>query len=547
MCSPRVFPIFLMEIKMTRFNQPSVNQRKTKNEEGGLAFTMTPELDLYSQVCTASLQPKFYSPDTDQQIKRLRETIAKVDPELVCKLAVYAREKMYLRSIPLVLMVELLKNFNDGKQKGKRDPKTLKKSTTRVIQRADEITEILAYFIKANERSDIKKLGKIPNAFKKAVGDSFHKFDEYQLAKYNKDGAVKLRDALFLTHPKPTSDLQKDLFKKLVDDTLAEPYTWEVEFSKLGQQTFSSEDEKYKAFSDKWKELVESNKLGYMALMRNLRNILKYGASRDLVKAVCDKLSDPKEVQKSKQLPFRYWSAFRSLGNEPRNGRRFYSVDKEVDLDPFAVKQINNALEKAIKISVENLNGFDENTRVLIASDVSGSMQTAISEKSQVQYYDIGLLLGQLLQTRCKNVITGFFGDDWKVTNFSSGDVLNNTLELYRREGEVGYSTNGYKVLKWLNSTGTEVDKVMIFTDCQLWDSDDGSESIHAEWQKYRRKFPNTKLYLFDLAGQGTSPLDVVAEKNVYLVSGWSEKVFEVMEAIENGGDAIDFINNIKI
>lgn len=532
---------------MTRFNQPSSNPRKTQNEEGGLAFTMTPELDLYSQVCTASLQPKFYSPDTDEQISRLRETIAKVDPELVCKLAVYAREKMYLRSIPLVLMVELLKNFNEGKQKGKRDPQTLKKSTTRVIQRADEITEILSYFIKANERNDVKKLGKIPNAFKKAVGDSFHKFDEYQLAKYNKDGAIKLRDALFLTHPKPSTDVQKELFKKLVDDSLAEPYTWEVEFSKLGQQTFASDAEKNKAFSDKWRELVESNKLGYMALMRNLRNILKYGASKDLIKVVCDKLSDPKEVQKSKQLPFRYWSAFRSLDNEPQKRGRFYEVATDTELDPFAVKQINNALEKAIKLSVENLNGFDENTRVLIASDVSGSMQTAISEKSQVQYYDIGLLLGQLLQTKCKNVITGFFGDEWKVTNFSSGDVLNNTLELHRREGEVGYSTNGYKVLQWLNTKNIEVDKIMIFTDCQLWNSDGGRDSLHSEWQKYRSRFPNAKLYLFDLAGKGKTPLDIVTEKNVYLVAGWSEKVFEVMEAIEKGGDTIDFIKNIKI
>jgi len=233
---------------MSRFNQQRTNPRKTSNHEGAVAYTMTPEMDLYSQVCTASLQPKFYSPKADDQLSRLRDTISKVDPELVCKLAVYAREKMYLRSVPLVLMVELLKNFNEGNQKGQRNPKTLKKSTTRVIQRADEITEILSYFAHANERTETKKLGKLPNALKKAVAESFHKFDEYQLAKYNRDGAIKLRDALFLTHPKPMDDKQKDLFKKLVEDDLAEPYTWEVEFSKLGQQTYASEEAKNKAF-----------------------------------------------------------------------------------------------------------------------------------------------------------------------------------------------------------------------------------------------------------------------------------------------------------
>jgi len=536
---------------MARFNTQSSNPRKTTNHEGAVAFSLSPALDLYSQVCTASLQPKFYAQDTSAQLKRLRETIAQVDPELVCQLAVYAREKMYLRSVPLVLMVELLKNFNDGKQAGKRDSKLLKKSTTRVIQRADEITEILSYFAHANNRSASKKLGKLPNAFKNAVGDSFHKFDEYQLAKYNRDGAIKLRDALFLTHAKPSDEKEVALFKKLVEGNLAEPYTWEVELSKLGQQKFASTEAKEKAYSDKWVELVTSNKLGYMALLRNLRNIFKYGASKELVNLVCDKLSDPEAVQKSKQLPFRFWSAYRSIGGNVPRGRGYGygrgSNESSIELDPFTTQQLNKALEKAVKASVANLKGFDDNTRVLIAADVSGSMQQPISPKSQVQQYDIALLLGQLLQSKCKNVVTGFFGDDWKVTNFSSGDILNNTLNLYNREGEVGYSTNGYKVLQWLNTKKIEVDKVMIFTDCQLWNSGRGNDSLNSEWQKYRSKFPNARLYLFDLAGYGKTPLDVVAEKNVHLISGWSEKIFEVMEAMENGGNAIDFIKNIKI
>lgn len=533
---------------MSRFNQLRTNPRETLNHEGALAFNLTPEMDLYTQVCTASLQSKFYTPSTEEQLSRLRETISKVDPDLVCKLAVYAREKMYLRSIPLVLLVELLKNFKDGTQSGKRDSKLLKKSTTRVIQRADEITEILSYFAQANNRTETKKLGKLPNALKKAVADSFHKFDEYQLAKYNRDGAIKLRDALFLSHSKPTNDLEKSLFKKLVDDTLAEPYTWEVEFSKLGQQKFESDEDKNKAFSAKWTELIESNQLGYMALLRNLRNILKYGATKELVNLVCDKLSDPVAVQKSKQLPFRFWSAYRSISGNTPQGRGFLDSDSDKNnLDPFATQQLNLALEKAIKSSVSNLKGFDENTRVLIASDVSGSMQSPISPKSQVQNYDIGLLLGQLLQTRCKSVVTGFFGDDWKVTSFSKGDVLSNTLNLYKREGEVGYSTNGYKVLQWLNTQKIEVDKVMIFTDCQLWNSTGSTDTFHSEWQKYRLSYPNARLYLFDLSGHGTTPLDVIADKNVNLISGWSEKVFEVMEAMENGGNAIDFIRNIQI
>jgi len=280
----------------------------------------------------------------------------------------------------------------------------------------------------------------------------------------------------------------------------------------------------------------------YMALLRNLRNILKYNVSKEHLKKVCDALCYEPAVSKSKQLPFRFWSAYRSLIGTPG----CYS-ESNIALDPFAAKQLSCALEKAIKVSVKNLKGFDENTRVLIASDVSGSMLQGISPKSTVQLYDIGLLLGQLFQTRCKQAITGFFGDSWKVVNYSKEDVLSNTLNLRAREGEVGYSTNGYKVVQWLNNKNIELDKVLIFTDCQLWNSGRGTATLNAEWAKYTSRFPKAKLYLFDLAGSATAPLDIVEKKNVFLIAGWSEKIFEVMEAIENGGNAIDFIRNIVI
>ena len=536
---------------MTRFNQKRSNPRETINFEGEKAYNLSPELDLYSQVCTASLQPKFYSSNTEEQLNRLRKTIAKVNPELVCKLAVYAREKMYLRSIPLVLIVELLKNFNDGKQCGSRNSAFLRKSTTRVIQRADEITEILSYFTYANNRTSSKKLNKLPNLLKKAVGTSFNKFDEYQLAKYNRNNAIKLRDALFLTHPKPKDSNQEKIFKKLVEDNMDVPYTWEVEFSKLGQQKFISEVEKNKVFAAKWEELVKSNRLGYMALLRNLRNILKYGTNKSLVKLLCEKISDPVGVEKSKQLPFRFWSAYRSIGNEPKRKMGFYSnfdlTTDTIDLDPFAAKEINKALEKAVKLSVGNIKGFEEDTRVLIACDVSGSMQDPISKNSTVMMYDIGLLLGQLLQFKCKNVLTGFFGDSWKLTDLTSNSVLNNTMNLYRREGEVGYSTNGWKVINWLNTKNIEVDKIMIFTDCQLWNSSIYTGDFKGEWKTYSKNYPNCKLYLFDLQGYGKVPLDVIEDNRVHLISGWSDKIFEIMDSIENGVNAIDFIKNIKI
>jgi hypothetical protein len=205
-----------------------------------------------------------------------------------------------------------------------------------------------------------------------------------------------------------------------------------------------------------------------------------------------------------------------------------------------------DALEKAVLASSKNITDFDENTRVLLACDVSGSMYSPISPKSSVKNYDVGLMLAMLLKNRCKNVISGMFGDEWKVVDFPSKSILNNFEELYKREGEVGYSTNGFKVIQYLNENNIVMDKVMMFTDCQMWNSYDTEQTICKEWDKYKQIAPNAKLYLFDLNGYGTTPLNIVRD-DVTLIAGWSDRIFEILEAIEKGSSVIEEIKKIEI
>jgi hypothetical protein len=266
-----------------------------------------------------------------------------------------------------------------------------------------------------------------------------------------------------------------------------------------------------------------------MALMRNLRNILEAEVSNEALNKVCAHLSNQNAVAKSKQLPFRFLSAYREL-KSLKNGR---------------VSKVLEALEQAVMYSAANIAGYDENTRVVIAADVSGSMQKVISAKSKVQNFDIGLMLAMLLQSRCGNLITGMFGDKWKVINLSRKNILANVDEFHRREGEVGYSTNGYLVIKDLLQRKKVVDKIMIFTDCQLWNSK-GIESIEQLWKQYRKIAPNAKIYLFDLSGYGNTPLNVNRD-DVYLIAGWSDKIFDVLNALENGNDALKMIDKIEL
>ena len=90
----------------------------------------------------------------------------------------------------------------------------------------------------------------------------------------------------------------------------------------------------------------------------------------------------------------------------------------------------------------------------------------------------------------------------------------------------------------------------MIFTDCELWDNkshpwDQGD--INQEWWLYRKEVsPNAKLYLFDLSGYGTTPLDLKGN-GVHLISGWSDKVFSTLASLEAGGEVLDVVKSIKI
>ena len=124
------------------------------------------------------------------------------------------------------------------------------------------------------------------------------------------------------------------------------------------------------------------------------------------------------------------------------------------------------------------------------------------------------------------------FGDTWKIINVPTKGVLNNVNEFYKREGEVGYSTNGYKVIDDLVSRKVVMDKIMMFTDCQLWDSQADGNSLSISWSKYRTIAPNAKLYLFDLAGYGQMPIDV-RKNDVYLIAVDTNSGFwEVYEKI---------------
>ena len=503
------------------FNSMLREQNEPKNHEDARAYVMSPELELYTAVVATALSNNFYE-DKSGRISRIADLVRKVPHEFTAKLAVYARNEMNLRSVPLLLIVELAK-IHSGDN-------LVARTVEKCVRRADEIMELLmCYQFRNADKTSRKKLNRLSRQIQNGLQKAFNNFDEYQFAKYNRDNLeVKLRDALFLIHPKAKDEAQQLIFNKIADRKLETPYTWETELSALGQQKFISDEQKTEAFRQKWEELILSGKVGYMALLRNLRNILQSNVSAEKVNIVASVLSNAEQVAKSKQLPFRFLSAYREL-------QKIDSPDT-----PFLM----SALELAVKHSAANIAGFDQDTSVLLACDVSRSMRQPVSPKSTVQCYDIGLMLAMLLKSRCRRVVSGIFGENWKKVNLPD-NILQSTSELRNLEGKVGYSTNGYKVVDYLIDKKLILDKVMFFTDCQMYDSTHKSNSLEKSWNRYRQLAPNAKLYIFDLAGYGHSPLRML-NSDVYIIAGWSDKVFDVLAALDKGESAVEMIMKVE-
>jgi len=506
---------------MAKFNTPQTIKEQlashpdaTLNYEGALAFKLDALTDLYIRSASTLVgEPKYYesAKDADSELLKSIHKALEIDPEFVLQLAVYCREKLYLRSVPLMLLAEFANSKSVGKVPNAR------KYVSRVIQRADELTELIAYQFNRNKIIPRAK-AKLPMMIKYGISDAFSKFDEYQFSKYNREGTVKLRDALFLTHPKPATPERQLLYDKITQDTLTIAETWEVMRS-TGKMT--------------WHDVVNQifNKDGkvfnYMAQLRNLRNCLQDNTVTQAdILLLCKMLSDNNAVLHSKQFPFRFLSAYR---------------EAQKIVHPLT-PQVLDALEMAVSYSIENVPKLEGTT--LIASDVSGSMNSPISKNSTVERWDIGIVLGMMAHRFCQQSITGIFGTEWKavpLAKYSTG-LLTNSMKLRSISNDVGWSTNGHKVIEYLINSNLQVDRIMIFTDCQMWDSS-GSFSLNfydrtfAEtFIKYQRKYPNVKLYCFDLSGYGNIMIPQNT-KNVCLIGGWSDKVFDFVKAFEETGN----------
>lgn len=466
-----------------RFN---IQKKKTsatnvRNLAGGETFTESAKLELASLMLTSTLQGQYYRA-ADVTAGRIKQLIAQVsDKKFVAKAAIYARTQAGMRSVTHLAAGELAHAV-----KGQSWTASF---YDKVVHRPDDALEILAYHFAVYGRP-------IPNSLKKGLGAALSRFDEYQLAKYRKGGAeISLVDAVNLVHPRHT-----DALKKLVEGTLAPAETWETKLTQAGAAA-ETEDELAELKKEAWEKLIRTRKLGYFALLRNLRNILELAP--ELADDAVAMLIDEKLIRKSLVLPFRFVTALDALQgtNLPRVG------------DVLA------ALSDAVDTSLQNVPKFEG--RTLIALDGSGSMQG--------RPIKVGSLFAATL-AKANDAEVLLFSDDAKYVTVNKRDSTL-TVANWLAGSSKAAGTNFHAVFQTANRA---YERIIILSDMQGWM---GGHAPVKTFETYKKKHGgDPKIFSFDLQGYGTLQFP---ERNIYCLAGFSDKTMDTLKFLDSDKTAL--------
>lgn len=385
------------------------NSFRETTHEGAPAARMTKVQALRRSVMSCLLWEREFYVDGQEIATRIQELAADVPVDTLASIAIEAREVAKLRHVPLLLLVALAKHGSGSA--------IVSETIARVIQRADELSEFLALYWTLNPKRADGRNAPLSAQVKLGLAAAFGRFDAYQIGKYDRAREVRLRDVLFLSHAKAANEDRQGLYKALVDQTLESPDTWEVALSAGGDK------------KAEFTRLLEAGKLGYLALLRNLRNMAQSGVDRSLV---IDAIKARKGADRV--LPFRYIAAAR------------------------AAPSFEPALDEALIASIGEMPRLKGRTIVLV--DVSHSMDAKLSSKSDLTRIDAAAALASIVPA-----------DDLRVFSFS-----NSLIEVPARKGMAGIEaitrsqahmgTALSATMKLINSK-FEYDRLIVITDEQ--------------------------------------------------------------------------------
>lgn len=457
---------------MSKFNS-TTKSAPVSNLHGAKAFSLDAKTELATLVASSFVTDQFYRSATDT-VQRVRELINLTGPEYAAKAAIYGRTIFGMRSISHVIAGELAEH-------GKGQVK-IRTVFDKVVQRPDDMAEIAAY-----HRSTYGGT-RLPNSMVKGFKRAFNKFNGHQLAKYklaSKD--FSLVDLVNIVKPKPTEQ-NAEALKLLVEDKLVQTGTWEDKLSAAGSDTSAKQEA--------WSELINTGTIGYLALIRNLRNIVAT-VDAPTLKTALSIVADEARIKKAKIFPFQLYTAYTQVTDN----------------------NVRKALSKAIDLSCANC---PELANSLVVIDTSASMRNSLTGGTNSPIVTAALFGAALANRSGADLM--IFGDYAAyLTGYDPNGSVVTTLEsIVNKVGSVGHGT---AIKSIFDTANKPYDRIIVISDlqCNIGETTGGVN-------EYKRKHDcNPFIYSFDLCGYGTTQF----KGKFATVSGFTDKVFDLISRAE--------------
>ena len=454
---------------------------------------------------TVAKMDSFYEKgeESNKRFVQLARFFGMNDPEFAMKAAWYTRNRFNMRTPTTVILAEAIDAGSAGF--GVDYSEYVEKS----IKRVDDMTELVAYFLALNKRTGRSRT-RMPQVLRKGIARAFTHFDEYQFAKYTKDEmVVRPRDVMFLTHPKPLVD-QDVMFENILNETLPLPETWENYIMVNGST------------KKNWTYILDQ--MGYMGIIRNIRNLLKHTVD---VSDICTEIADPERVRKSRMLPVQFYTAYKAIEN----------------INDVGVGAVKVALSDAMTISAENLDVMHGSTAVFC--DNSGSMEHTITPKSTVTFKDVANVFGAMIASRAENSVVCAFGTEVQNARLNARDsALTNVQKIESAGNRVGGGTYTYTCIDFIKRNMPEVDRIVFLTDEQGY----GRPSCYDAIKDLRAKTGiDPYIYTFDIRHYGTTQFPETDRKHC-TVGGWADNTLRFINLYERAGTSlVDEVRSIDI
>ena len=482
---------------MAKFNKKDRESIKTTSYEGGVNYIKSPIEEWLNFLFSSYMEDAYYETAEKQRNRFLDLTSVVADKygyEFVAKCAIFAREILGMRSVSQLTAAWL----NDKKFDRKRA------FYAKYPTRPDDVAEIFAALETLEQ--------KYSHALNRGFADYLSTLSDYSIGKYQMKGKQwNMHDIINRTHAYSNAI---NAYQKGILNTVD---TWEVAIS--GAQSQEQKEEE-------WKRLVEEHKLGYIALIRNLRNICNCSFATDnwIVYYLVPQIIDAKAIQNSMVFPY-----------------QIYSASKYCDISNLHLRL---ALSDAFKISVANMPILKGNAVILL--DVSGSMESPISRNSKISIKEAGAVYAAALMLANVNIDFIKFGTQAKKYIFRPNEDIFTIIRVLAANDNCGFGT---EITPAFNLLDKPYDKIFIISDMQIMDSRSNhwyyEPFENMTFNNYCQEFnSNCKLYSFDL-GNYHSQLVNPGNPNVYLLTSLSDKTFEFIDLLDQGDSIVDYINNV--